>query len=199
MDGTGPTTQGQCWSCLGQDWTPLLKASAGAALDGTGPTTQGQCWSCLGQDWTPLLKASAGAALDGTGPTTQGQCWSCLGQDWTPLLKASAGATLLLKVLQVLTNLCCGKRKLSIIELKKTLEVDKDALSRLGPQEPAQETASDFSTACKWSCSYPVIFPPGPMDVLNMRLKSIGGERGLAVTGAVMENRVNMAASSSWL
>ena len=120
-----------------------------------------------------MLERDTGAALDGTGTHYSR--------------------------LQVLTNLCCGKWKLSIIELKKTLEVDKDSLSRLGPQEPAQETDSDFSTACKWSCSYPVIFPPGPMDVLNMRLKSIGGERGLAVTGAVMENRVNMAASSSLL
>ena len=45
----------------------------------------------------------------------------------------------------------------------------------------------------------PAVVPPGPMEVLNMRLKSMGGERGFPVTGAVMENLVNMDASSSWL
>lgn len=45
----------------------------------------------------------------------------------------------------------------------------------------------------------PVRAPPGPMEVLNMRLKSIGAEREFPVTGDLMENLANMAASSSWL
>ena len=41
--------------------------------------------------------------------------------------------------------------------------------------------------------------PPGPMEVLNMRLKSMGGERELPVTGDLIENLVNKPASSSWV
>ena len=43
----------------------------------------------------------------------------------------------------------------------------------------------------------PVVVPPGPMEVLNMRLKSMGGVRGFPVRGAVIANLVNMAANSS--
>ena len=69
----------------------------------------------------------------------------------------------------------------------------------------ASETWRDRNSCCLLmifigvGVADPVRAPPGPMEVLNMRLKSIGAEREFPVTGDLMENLANMAASSSWL
>lgn len=99
----------------------------------------------------------------------------------------------------------------SLVELQQTLEVEEDSLSCFRPQIAANSDqmkslnndtnalTSRFNYSPYCASAYPGIFPPGPMDVWNIRLKEIGGERSFPVVGDLTLYFTKRSVSSCWV